>query len=205
MTDDGAVTSTPPHATDAAAVAAAFGVQPTVGLTDDEAARRLAESGANLLARRSAPPLWRMAWDAATEPFILVLLASGAMAVFLGEVRDGLLVLVGLLPIVVADVVTEFRAERALEALHAASAPIARVRRAGVARDIPAADLVPGDIVLLRVGDVVPADLRLLETDALPRHFGAWCGTPPRSRSSCSCSGRACSRSYWARCATGCW
>jgi Ca2+-transporting ATPase len=89
------------------------------------------------------------------------------MAVFLGEVRDGLLVLVGLVPIVAADVVTEFRAERALEALHAASAPVARVRRDGAARDIPAAELVPGDIVLLRVGDVVPADLRLLETDAL--------------------------------------
>jgi Ca2+-transporting ATPase len=167
MTDDGAVTSTPPHATDAAAVAAAFGVQPSIGLTDAEAARRLADSGANLLARHKAPPLWHMVWDAATEPFILLLLAAGALAVALGEVRDGLLVLVGLLPIVGADVVTEFRAERALEALHAASAPLARVRRDGEARDIPAAELVPGDIVLLRVGDVVPADLRLLETDAL--------------------------------------
>jgi Ca2+-transporting ATPase len=167
MIDAGAVASTPPHATDAAAVAAAFGVQPAAGLTDDEAARRLAASGANLLAQRSAPPLWRMAWDAATEPFILLLLGSGALAVLLGEVRDGLLVMAGLVPIVAADVVTEFRAERALEALHAASAPIARVRRGGVARDIPAADLVPGDIVLLLVGDVVPADLRLLETDAL--------------------------------------
>ncbi len=167
MTDDGAVISTPPHATEAAAVAAAFGVQAAIGLTDDEAARRLAESGANLLAQRTAPPLWRMAWDAATEPFIVLLLGSGALAVLLGEVRDGLLVMIGLVPIVAADVVTEFRAERALEALHAASAPIARVRRGGVARDIPAADLVPGDIVLLRVGDVVPADLRLLETDAL--------------------------------------
>ncbi|MGZ8563685.1 MAG: cation-translocating P-type ATPase [Candidatus Limnocylindria bacterium] len=167
MTDDGAVASTPPHATEAAALAAAFGVQPAVGLTDDEAARRLAASGANVLAERRAPPLWRMVWDAATEPFILVLLASGTLAVFLGEVRDGVLVLVGLLPIVVAGVVTEYRAERALEALHAASAPLARVRRDGVARDIPAADLVPGDIVLLRIGDVVPADLRLLESEAL--------------------------------------
>jgi Ca2+-transporting ATPase len=167
LTDDGAVTSTPPHATEAAAVAAAFGVQPATGLTDAEAARRLAASGANLLAQRTAPPLWKMLWDAATEPFILLLLGSGALAVWLGEVRDGLLVMVGLLPIVAADVVTEFRAERALEALHAASAPLARVRREGVARDIAAAELVPGDIVLLRVGDVVPADLRLLETDAL--------------------------------------
>jgi P-type Ca2+ transporter type 2C len=167
LTDDGAVTSTPPHATDAAAVAAAFGVQPTAGLTEAEAAQRLAAAGANLLARRSAPPLWRMVWDAATEPFILLLLGSGLLAVILGEVRDGLFVMIGLVPIVAADVVTEFRAERALEALHAASAPIARVRRDGVARDLPAADLVPGDVVLLRTGDVVPADLRLVETEAL--------------------------------------
>jgi Ca2+-transporting ATPase len=167
LTDDGAVSVTPPHATEAAAVAAAFGVQPEVGLTDEEAARRLAESGANLLAQRTATPLWRMVWDAATEPFILVLLASGGLAVLLGEVRDGLLVLAGLVPIIAADVVTGFRAERALEALHSASAPVARVRRAGVARDVPAADLVTGDVVLLRAGDVVPADLRLWETDAL--------------------------------------
>jgi hypothetical protein len=160
LTDDGAVTSTPPHATEAAAVAAAFAVQPATGLTDDEAARRLARSGANLLARRTATPLWRMVWDAASEPFIVVLLVSGVLAIFLGEVRDGLLVMVGLIPIVAADVVTGFRAERALEALNAASAPVARVRRHGEARDIAAADLVAGDIVLLRVGDVVPADLR---------------------------------------------
>jgi Ca2+-transporting ATPase len=167
LTDDGAVTSTPPHATEAAAVAAAFGVQPAIGLTDEEAARRLAAAGANVLAPRIVPPLWRMAWDAATEPFILLLLGSGALAVFLGEVRDGLLVMAGLVPIVAADVVTEYRAERALEALHAASAPLARVRRGGAACDVPTAELVPGDVVLLRTGDVVPADLRLVETDAL--------------------------------------
>ena len=167
MTDDGAVTSTPPHATEAAAVAAAFGVQVEGGLTDAEAARRLAASGANQLAPRTIPPLWRMVWDAATQPFILLLLGSGLLAIFLGEVRDGLLVMIGLVPIVAADVVTEYRAERALEALHAASAPLARVRRNGEARDIPAAELVPGDVVLLHTGDVVPADLRLVEADAL--------------------------------------
>src|SRR3990172_11555159 len=122
MTDDGAVISTPPYSTDAAAVAAAFGVLPADGLTDDEAARRLVASGPNALAERSAPPLWRMVWDAATEPFILLLLGAGALAVVLGGVRDGLLVMGGLLSIVAAGVVTGFRAERALEALHAASA-----------------------------------------------------------------------------------
>lgn len=168
MNDDGAVTSTPPpHATDAAAVAAALGVQPASGLTDVEAALRLAASGANELSRHQAPPIWRMVWDAASQPFILLLLGSGVLAVVLNEVRNGLLVMIGLVPIVAADVVTEYRAERALEALRDASTPLARVRRAGQARDLPSAELVPGDIVLLKTGDVVPADLRLLEAEGL--------------------------------------
>jgi Ca2+-transporting ATPase len=161
------VLNPPPHATDAAAVAAALGVSPATGLTDAEARRRLGAQGPNELARHESPAVWRMVLDAATEPFILLLLAAGVLAVALGELRDGLLVVVGLIPIVGADVVTEFRAERALEALRAASAPIARVRRDGQARDIPAADLVGGDVVLLRTGDVVPADVRLVECEAL--------------------------------------
>ena len=168
MTDDGAVQPVaPPHAFEAAAVAAALDVLPDLGLTDPEARRRLAASGPNELEERRPPSPWRMAWEAATEPFILLLLGAGILAVVLGETRDGVLVLLGLLPIVGADVVTEFRAERALEALRAASAPLARVRRDGEARDVPAAELVVGDAVLLRPGDVVPADLRLLACEAL--------------------------------------
>jgi P-type Ca2+ transporter type 2C len=167
MTDDGAVTSTPPHATEAAAVAAAFGVQVDSGLADAEAARRLAAGGANELARHEVPSPWRLAWDAATQPFIVLLLGSGALALLLGEVRDGLLVMIGLVPIVAADVVTEYRAERALEALREASTPLARVRREGAARDLPSAELVTGDVVLLGTGDVVPADMRLIEADGL--------------------------------------
>ena len=108
-----------------------------------------------------------MVVDSATEPFVLLLLAAGALAIVVGEVRDGALVLLALLPIVGADVVTEYRGERALEALRAASAPTSRVRRAGTVVDLAAADLVPGDVVLLRTGDVVPADLRLWRVDGL--------------------------------------
>ena len=69
--------------------------------------------------------------EAATEPFVILLIVAGVLAVALGEVRDGLLVLVALIPIVGADVVTEYRGERALEALREATAPTARVRRDG--------------------------------------------------------------------------
>jgi Ca2+-transporting ATPase len=72
-----------------------------------------------------------------------------------------------LAPIVGAGVLTEYRGEKALEALREAAAPSARVRRGGEVEDIPTQELVPGDLVLLRTGDVVPADLRLVRAEVL--------------------------------------
>jgi Ca2+-transporting ATPase len=155
------------HALTTGAVADRLAVEPRVGLATAEAAARAARWGANELAGVESPAIWRMVLEAATEPFVLLLAAAGIGAVLLNEVRDGLLVLLGLIPIVGADVVTEYRGERALAALRAASAPAARVRRDGVVGDVPAAGLVPGDVVLVRVGDVVPADLRVHAADRL--------------------------------------
>jgi Ca2+-transporting ATPase len=125
------------------------------------------EAGPNALEESRREPVWRMAVGALTEPFILMLIAAGVLAIAVGEARDGLLILIALLPIVGADVITEYRGERALEALREASAPVARVRRDGVVGIVPAAALVPGDVVLLQTGDVVPADLRLDRVDRL--------------------------------------
>jgi Ca2+-transporting ATPase len=143
-------------------VAAGLGVDPEQGLTQTEAMRRFVERRPNELAPPERPSRLAMIWDAATEPFILMLLAAGVLAVVLGEVRDGVLVLAGLVPIIGADVVTGYRAERALEALRAASAPRARVRRDGQPMEIHAREVVVGDILLLSSGDVVAADARTL-------------------------------------------
>jgi Ca2+-transporting ATPase len=156
-----------PHALMPDEVAAALAVDPAAGLDPADARRRADQAGPNALEETRAEPLWRMVVDAAIEPFVLLLFAAGVGAVLLGEVRDGLLVLAGLVPIVGAGVVTEYRGERALEALREASAPIARTRRAGAVFDVSAAELVPGDVVLLRAGDVVPADLRLVRAERL--------------------------------------
>jgi Ca2+-transporting ATPase len=156
-----------PHLLQADAVAQALRTDPQTGLSAEEAALRLAAAGRNELASSPPPSLPRLIWESATEPFILLLLAAGAGAVALGEVRDGLLVIAALVPIVGADVVTEYRAERALDELRAAAAPVARVRRESKAEDIPAAELVPGDVVLLRAGDIVPADVRLTAASGL--------------------------------------
>jgi Ca2+-transporting ATPase len=144
-----------------------LGVDPTLGLGAAEAARRLAAYGPNELEPPRRISILASVVDAATEPFVVLLALAGVLAVFLGEVRDGLLILVGLVPIVGADVVTEYRAERALQELQAAAAPRADLRRDGVPLEVPARELVPGDVVLLRVGDVVPADLRILRSDAM--------------------------------------
>ena len=155
------------HALAVDAVAADLQVDPATGLSTAEAERRALAGGSNALEASSQRPFWRMVVDATTEPFMVLLALAGVAAILVGEVRDGFLILLGLVPIVGADVVTEYRGERALEALRDASAPVARVRRDGAVRMIPAADAVAGDVVLLQGGDVVPADIRISRADRL--------------------------------------
>ena len=148
-------------------VARALSVDPGRGLDVEVAGQRLAAFGPNELAARHRPSVLRLLRDAASEPFVILLLLAGLAAVAVGEVRDGVLVLIGLLPIVGADFITSYRGERALETLNESAAPTAVVRRAGLTATVSAADLVPGDIVLLAVGDVAPADIRLTRADSL--------------------------------------
>jgi len=155
------------HGLQAADVARRLAVDPSTGLASDEAERRLREAGPNELEPVRHRSLPGIIWESATEPFIALLFVAGALAIVLGEVRDGSLVLLMIVPIVGADVATAFRSERALEALRAAAAPLARVRRDGQVVEIAATALAPGDVVLLRVGDVAPADLRVIRAEGL--------------------------------------
>ena len=150
------------HALPVDEVAARLVSDPVDGLGSVQAAAILVDVGRNEVEAPKQATIPRVVVEGLTEPFILVLAAAGVLAMVLGEVRDGLLILAALVPIVGADAATAYRAERALEALRSASAPSARVRRDGTAWQIPAAELVPGDLVLLRAGDVVPADLRMV-------------------------------------------
>lgn len=157
----------PAHALDAAAVAARLNVDPARGLDATDARERAHVQGRNAIGETRRDPLWRMVVGAIFEPFIVALAIAGLLAIAVGEARDGILILVVLVPIIGADVVTEFRAERALDALRAASAPMARARRGGAIVSAPAAELVCGDIVLLQTGDIVPADVRICRSDGL--------------------------------------
>jgi Ca2+-transporting ATPase len=149
------------------AVLQRLGTDRAVGLTPDQISSRLAEFGPNELESARKTSLLRLCWDGAREPFVVLLFVAGCLAIALNEVRDGILVLVILAPIVGAGVITEYRGEKALDALREAAAPSARVRRGGRVEDVPTRALVRGDLVLLRTGDVVPADLRLIRAEAL--------------------------------------
>jgi Ca2+-transporting ATPase len=155
------------HARAVEDVAADLAVDPARGLSPDAVIERRERHGINELEEVERPSVWAMVWEAVTEPFVVLLFVAGVLAVLLGEMRDGALVLIGLLPIVGADVATTYRSEKAMESLRAAAAPGARVRRDGTTDDVIAADLVPGDVVLLRGGEIVPADLRLTLADRL--------------------------------------
>jgi Ca2+-transporting ATPase len=98
---------------------------------------------------------------------ILVLLAAAAIAGVVGEPQDSIAILVIVVLNAAIGFAQEYRAEKTMAALRRLGAPGARVLRDGFAANVPAAELVPGDVVLLEAGAVVPADLRLVEAAQL--------------------------------------
>ena len=133
------------------------------GLSDEEAARRLAVDGPNVLQEGRKTSAWALLAAQLKNVLIVILLLAAGASALLGHALEagtiGVIVLFALL----LGFVQEYRAERAMEALRNMAAPQAKVLRAGQERGVPARELVPGDVVLLRAGDRVPADARLLE------------------------------------------
>ncbi|GAU69798.1 cation-transporting ATPase [Streptomyces sp. NBRC 110611] len=102
--------------------------------------------------------MWRRVLQQLRDPLILVLLVAAALTIATGDLSDAAVILLVITVNTVVGVVQEVRAEQAVIALSAMSAPAARVVRDGAERAIPAADVVPGDLVLVAEGDIVPAD-----------------------------------------------
>jgi Ca2+-transporting ATPase len=94
---------------------------------------------------------------------IIILLAAVAISAFLGELLDATVIFAIIIAVAVLGFIQEFRAEKAIEALKQIAAPVARVRRDGITQEIPSREVVPGDIVLLEMGNKIPADVRLIE------------------------------------------
>ena len=152
-----------PHCAPAQAVASGLAVDPGAGLTHDEAQRRLEEHGRNELEAAESTPAWLRFAAQFRDKLVLILLAAAVVAFFVSnDVKTPVVVITVVLLNAVIGFVQEHRAEQSLEALRSMVVPLTRVRRNGELHNLPTAELVPGDIVLVEAGDRVPADGRLL-------------------------------------------
>ena len=133
------------------------------GLSAAEAAARLVRHGPNELQETISRPAWKMLLAQFVEPMILILVAAAGLSFLLGDLTEGIAILAIVVLFGVLGFIQEYRAEKAMAALKQMSCPTVRVRRDGSLLEIPARELVPGDVVRLEAGNVVPADLRLFE------------------------------------------
>jgi Ca2+-transporting ATPase len=150
-----------PHLLSASAVAEGLQVHIDHGLHAHEIAPRQARHGPNALPEGRPVSAWRRLLEAFSDFMILALLAAAAVAWVMGEHADTVVILVIVLLNAGIGLLQQHRADRALAALRSLSMPMATVRRDGQTHPVAAQDLVPGDVVLLEAGDLVPADLRL--------------------------------------------
>ncbi len=159
--------TTPWHARSVDEVAPALGGDAKLGLTRDEAARRLAAEGPNELRkaeRRSALAILARQFASLV---IWVLIGAAFVSLAIGEVVDGSAIIAIIALNALIGFAQEYRSERAVAALARLSAPRARVVRDGVAEIIAAREVVRGDLLVLDAGDLVAADARLIEASAL--------------------------------------
>ena len=133
----------------------------TVGLTAAEAERRLAGFGPNELQAAARVSPWALLAAQFKNVLILILLAATAVSFFLGHALEATAITIIVLFAVLLGFVQEYRAEQAIESLRRMAAPTATAMRDGEETAVPAREIVPGDLIILRTGDRVPADARL--------------------------------------------
>lgn len=134
------------------------------GLSSEQAQQRLEEYGPNELVEKKKKTPFMMFIDQFSDFMILVLIAAAVISGFIGELSDTIAIIVIVLLNAVIGFVQEYRAEKAMSALKKMASPTATVIRNGMPSNIPASEIVPGDVVLLDAGKIVPADIRFIET-----------------------------------------
>lgn len=145
----------------------ALDVDAELGLGDEAVRRRLREHGRNQLseARRASP--WAILVAQFKSLVIGILAAAAVLSFAMGDLVQGLAILAAIVFNTVIGFTTEWKAVRSMEALRQLGTLASRVRRAGESAVVSAEELVPGDIVLIEGGDVIAADLRLIEANNL--------------------------------------
>lgn len=144
------------------------------GLSSEEARKRFSQLGPNVIQRKRGRGAWRLLWNQFASPLTLLLLLVAVISFGLGflpsqdpHVLDTVLIILVVLISALLGFVQDYQAERAIESIQALAASRVLVVRDGVEQELPSAELVPGDVVLLSAGEAVPADARVVSTLAL--------------------------------------
>lgn len=140
---------------------------PEKGLSSADAAERLKKYGENTLAKEKKARPIKIFLGQFRDVMIMILLAATVVSFFLGEIYDAVTIIIIVLLNAVLGFIQEYKTEKTLIALKNMTAPSAKCYRDGVLTSVPAAELVPEDIIRLEAGDKVPADAVLLEAKGL--------------------------------------
>ncbi|MFT3951277.1 MAG: cation-translocating P-type ATPase [Oscillospiraceae bacterium] len=139
----------------------------TMGLTEAEAQRRLKIDGENKLKEKKKKSVMKIFANQFHDVMVMILIAATAVSVLLGEITDAMTILVIIVLNAVLGFIQEFRTERTLEALEKMTAPSAKCYRDGRLRELPAAQLVAGDVFEIEAGDRIPCDAFIIAQKGL--------------------------------------
>ncbi|MCJ8166057.1 cation-translocating P-type ATPase [Pontibacter sp. E15-1] len=151
------------HAKPKEEILAELGTLPS-GLTEEQALAIRQEAGPNKLEEKKKKSPLKMLFQQFTETMVVILIVAAMLSLLLGKTTEAVAILAIVVLFGLLGFIQEYRADRAMDALNRMVVPKVRVRRNQKVKEIPATDLVPGDIVELEAGNVVPADLRITES-----------------------------------------
>lgn len=137
------------------------------GLSQKEAELRLEKYGSNSLQEKKKKPAWLLFLGQFKDFMILILAAAALISGIVGDLTDSIIILVILVLNAILGFVQEYRAEKAMESLKKMTETQSKAKRDGQLRSLLSYELVPGDIIAVEAGNMVPADLRLIETFSL--------------------------------------
>ena len=143
---------------------------PQAGLSAAEVQQRQQKYGPNRIEEQDVKSPWVIFLSQFKEIMVIILIIAAIISALLGEYIDATVILAILVLNAILGFTQEYRAEKSMAALKELAVPVVRTRRDGHIQEILSTELVPGDIVLLKAGNLVPADGRLLEKGQLDNH-----------------------------------
>lgn len=135
-----------------------------LGIDDLTASQRLVEYGKNQIIDKKKKTIFQMLLNQLKDFMIIILISAAVISGILGDITDTIIIFAIIILNAVLGTTQNYRAEKAIDALKQMAAINARILREGKTSDIPASDLVPGDVVILEAGNIIPADIRFFET-----------------------------------------